>query len=94
MSSEKNSIVHSSHSLLIAVFIVVALSISVIVIGSNQSQITMAEQQQQQSQSNQTSSFLEQQPNLLGVSFDIDNVTFYHHMASVNGIQLYYVIGG
>jgi hypothetical protein len=95
MSCEKNSIVHSSHSLLIAVFIVVALSISVIVIGSNQSQITMAEQQQQQSQANQTSSILkQQQPNLLGTSFDIDNVTFYHHMASVNGIQLHYVIGG
>jgi pimeloyl-ACP methyl ester carboxylesterase len=31
---------------------------------------------------------------LLGVSFDIDNVTFSHHMASVNGIQLHYVTGG
>ncbi|MDW0149205.1 MAG: alpha/beta fold hydrolase, partial [Nitrososphaeraceae archaeon] len=28
------------------------------------------------------------------ISFDIDNVTFSHHMASVNGIQLHYVIGG
>ena len=28
------------------------------------------------------------------LSFDIDNVTFSHHMASVNGIQLHYVIGG
>jgi hypothetical protein len=28
------------------------------------------------------------------LSFDIDNVTFSHHMASVNGIQLYYVTGG
>ena len=25
------------------------------------------------------------------LSFDIDNVTFSHHMASVNGIQLHYV---
>ena len=31
---------------------------------------------------------------MLGVSFDIDNTRFYHHMASVNGIQLHYVIGG
>jgi pimeloyl-ACP methyl ester carboxylesterase len=31
---------------------------------------------------------------LLGVSFDIDNVTFSHHTASVNGIQMHYVIGG
>src|ERR687885_716656 len=28
------------------------------------------------------------------ISFDIDNVTFSHHMVSVNGIQLHYVIGG
>ena len=28
------------------------------------------------------------------ISFDIDNVTFSHHMAAVNGIQLHYVIGG
>ena len=28
------------------------------------------------------------------ISFDIDNVTFSHHMASVNGIQMHYVIGG
>jgi pimeloyl-ACP methyl ester carboxylesterase len=36
----------------------------------------------------------QQQPTLEGISFDIDNVTFSHHMASVNGIQLHYVIGG
>jgi pimeloyl-ACP methyl ester carboxylesterase len=31
---------------------------------------------------------------LLGTSFDIDNMTFSHHTASVNGIQMHYVIGG
>src|SRR5919112_1284325 len=36
----------------------------------------------------------EQQPTLEGISFQIDNMTFSHHMASVNGIQLHYVIGG
>ena len=35
---------------------------------------------------------LEQQPN--GNSFQIDNMTFSHNTASVNGIQLHYVIGG
>ena len=95
MSSRTNSIVHSSRSTVIVVFIVIASSISLIEIGSNQSQITMAQQQQQQSQVNQTSFVLkQQQPNLLGASFDIDNMTFSHHMASVNGIQLHYVIGG
>ena len=29
-----------------------------------------------------------------GISFQIDNVTFSHHTASVNGIQMHYVIGG
>ena len=94
MRSEKNTIVHSSHSIIIAVFIVIASSIFVIEIGSNQPQITMA-QQQQQSQSNETYSVLkQQQPNLSGTSFDIDNMTFSHHTASVNGIQMHYVIGG
>jgi pimeloyl-ACP methyl ester carboxylesterase len=51
-------------------------------------------QQQQPQVVNQTSSVLKQQPNLRGVSFDIDNVTFSYHMASVNGIQMHYVIGG
>jgi pimeloyl-ACP methyl ester carboxylesterase len=95
MSSKRNSIVDSSHSIIIiAVFLVIAISISVIGIVSNQPQITMAQQQQPQV-ANQTPSVLkQQQPNLIGVSFDIDNVTFSHHMASVNGIQLHYVIGG
>ena len=97
MSSERNSVVNSSHSIItIALFIVIASSIPVIGIVSNQPQITMAQQQEQQQSQvvNQTSSVLKQQTNLLGVSFDIDNVTFSHHMATVNGIQLHYVIGG
>jgi pimeloyl-ACP methyl ester carboxylesterase len=93
MSSEENSIVNSSHSIIIAVFLVIATSTSVIVIVSNQPQITMA-QQQQQSPFNQTSSIVKQQPPLPGSYFDIDNVIFSHHMASVNGIQIHYVIGG
>jgi Epoxide hydrolase N terminus len=28
------------------------------------------------------------------LSFEIDNVTFSHHTASINGIQMHYVIGG
>jgi pimeloyl-ACP methyl ester carboxylesterase len=95
MTNKKNSVVHSSPSLVISLFVVIATSISVIEIGSSQFQITAAQQQQQQSQVNQTSSVLkQQQPNLLGTSFDIDNMTFSHHTASVNGIQLHYVIGG
>jgi hypothetical protein len=47
---------------------------------------------QQQPQAHFTSA--EQQLLTEGNSFEIDNVTFSHHMASVNGIQLHYVIGG
>ncbi|MFZ0513289.1 MAG: alpha/beta fold hydrolase, partial [Candidatus Nitrosopolaris sp.] len=55
----------------------------------NQNQIGMAQQQNNQSSSALTS---QQQPN--GISFQIDNATFYHHMAVVNGVQIHYVIGG
>jgi uncharacterized alpha/beta hydrolase family protein len=51
----------------------------------NQNQTAIAQQQQEE----------EEQPLVTkDISFDIDNVTFSHHMASVNGIQLHYVIGG
>jgi pimeloyl-ACP methyl ester carboxylesterase len=36
----------------------------------------------------------QQQPFLEDLSFDIDGITFLHHMASVNGIQIHYVMGG
>jgi pimeloyl-ACP methyl ester carboxylesterase len=49
--------------------------------------------QQQTSLSNQQTTFDMEKP-IEDLSFEIDNVTFYHHMASVNGIQLHYVIGG
>jgi hypothetical protein len=57
-------------------------------IGPNQSQIAMAQQQQQQMQANQTlfsPSVEEQQQLLEDISFQIDNVTFSHHLASFNG---------
>jgi hypothetical protein len=97
MSHKKGFIIFHNAIYHIAVLIVVASSISPLVgIGSNQPQIIMAQQQQQQSQVNQTSSFddVVQQRPLGGISFQIDNVTFSHHMASVNGIQMHYVIGG
>ena len=80
-----------SHNLIyyVSVFIVVATCVCFFGIGSTQSQITNA---QQQPQANLT--FTEQQHLLDGISFQIDNVTFSHHMASVNGTQIHYVIGG
>ena len=74
--------------MIIVVIIVTTFSVNVIGIGSSQSQVTMA-QPPPQSQVNKTSSVL-----MEGISFEIDNMTFSHHMASVNGIQMHYVIGG
>ncbi|MGA8405442.1 MAG: hypothetical protein WB664_11550, partial [Nitrososphaeraceae archaeon] len=73
----------------VSVFIVVATSVCLFGIGSIQSQIANA---QLQPQVNLTST--ERQHLLDGISFQIDNVTFTHHMATVNGIQLHYVMGG
>jgi pimeloyl-ACP methyl ester carboxylesterase len=76
----------------IAALTVMIVSASPLVLYQQQS---IAQQQQQQSQSNQTSSMVkQQQPSLPGTSFEIDNMTFSHHTASVNGIQMHYVIGG
>ena len=75
----------------IAVLAVMIVSASPLVLYQQQS----IAQQQQQSQSNQTSSMVkQQQPSLPGTSFEIDNMTFSHHVTSVNGIQMHYVIGG
>ncbi|MGB7954667.1 MAG: hypothetical protein WCF23_11870, partial [Candidatus Nitrosopolaris sp.] len=64
-------------------------------LGLNQNQIAIAQQQKLHgSQNNQTSSFLTKQQQPTGIPFQIDNMTFSHHTASVNGIQLHYVIGG
>jgi pimeloyl-ACP methyl ester carboxylesterase len=98
MRNERSSIFHNSTIYHVAVFIVVASSISLLIgIGSNQSQVTMAQQPQQQMQANQTftPSVEEQQQLLEGISFQIDDVTFSHRMATVNnGTQIHYVIGG
>jgi pimeloyl-ACP methyl ester carboxylesterase len=103
MGNHKGSILHNIMYPL-GIFIVVAtLSISLLSgIGSNLSQITIAQlqqqPQQQQMQANNQTSFTpsaeEQQQLLEGISFQIDDVTFSHRMASVNGIQMHYVIGG
>ena len=67
----------------VAIFLAI-LVITVIIISSlslNKNQYAIAEQHKQP-------------PFNEDLSFDIDNVTFSHHTASVNGIQLHYVIGG
>ena len=73
----------------ISLFLVVGTFVSINGIGLNLSGTAFA---QPQPQANFTSIEQQQQPN--GISFQIDNVTFSHNTASVNGIQLHYVIGG
>ena len=79
-------------------FLIILLATSTVLIplGLNQNQIAIAQQQKLQGfQNNQTSSSsLTKQQHPTGMSFQIDNMTFSHHTASVNGIQLHYVIGG
>lgn len=80
---------HKPPDYIVALIISVA-GISLVVLSLAPLQITIA----QQTHLNQTFSDLKQHPFLQDISFDINNVTFSHHMASVNGIQLHYVIGG
>jgi hypothetical protein len=72
--------------------IVATFSIFMIFQISIQTQTALA--QQQLSQVNQSYSNLKQQPNFQGLLFDFDGVPFSHHMTTVNGIQMHYVIGG
>jgi len=55
---------------------------------------TQTQPQQLQRQTNETFSIPKDPSSLQGGLFSIDNVTFSHHTASVNGIQMHYVIGG
>jgi pimeloyl-ACP methyl ester carboxylesterase len=88
MSSRKSSISSLAFCITIAFFLVIVNSVSIN--GIDPSKTALA--QQPQPQANLTS--VEQQQLMDGISFEIDNVTFSHHTASVNGIQLHYVIGG
>jgi pimeloyl-ACP methyl ester carboxylesterase len=72
------------------IFLLILIAASTVLIPLlHQNQIGMAQQQ-----NNQTSSSLTNQQQPAGISFQMDNTTFYHHMALVNGVQIHYVIGG
>jgi pimeloyl-ACP methyl ester carboxylesterase len=63
-------------------FVVIGILISSLMLNPSHTAIAQQQPEQQQALA------------LNGTTFHIDNVTFSHHMASVNGIQLHYVIGG
>src|SRR5215212_1484958 len=92
---------HASHHVTAITFLLIGIIITtsisfVFPLVLNQNHTAMAQQQQSQA-NNQTlfSPSVEEQRQLLeGISFQLDDVTFTHHMASVNGIQMHYVMGG
>jgi hypothetical protein len=79
----------------IAALTVMILTAAPFVLHQQQRQQSIAQGQQQQEElslSNQTAFDIERP--IEDLSFEIDNMTFSHHTASVNGIQMHYVIGG
>ena len=81
MNEKENSLYYFSFSMIPFFIFIFSIFVVVISLSLEIDYTAMAEEQQQ-------SSFIED------LSFDIDNVTFSHHMTSVNGIQMHYVIGG
>src|SRR5918994_5558445 len=75
----------------IAALPVIILTASLFVLDQQQG-IAQGQEQEILSLSNQTA-FGIQMP-IQDLSFEIDNTTFSHHTASVNGIRMHYVIGG
>jgi pimeloyl-ACP methyl ester carboxylesterase len=75
---------HASRHMTAITFLIIGIITTgilfVFTLVSNQNHTAMAQQQQQQQ--------------LAGNSFQMDKMTFSHYMASVNGIQIHYVIGG
>ena len=92
MRGKVNSILHTSLCVILAILLAISTSISIFGSGSISPPTLLAQQQTQLPKSNFTSA--EQQLLTEGNSFEIDNVTFSHHTATVNGIQLHYVMGG
>jgi pimeloyl-ACP methyl ester carboxylesterase len=88
----------SKKSMLLILTITQVAAISVMILTAalfvlyQQQGIAHGQQQEILSLSNQTA-FDIQMP-IQDLSFEIDNMTFSHHTASVNGIQMHYVIGG
>ena len=89
----------NSKSLLFVLTIIQIAALTVMILTATpfvlhqQQGIAQGQQQQEElSLSNQTAFDIER--SIEDVSFDIDNMAFLHHTASVNGIQMHYVIGG
>jgi pimeloyl-ACP methyl ester carboxylesterase len=70
--------------LMVGIIIVTGISVGSFTFNQNQPAIAQQPRQHQQGQA----------PVSKDISFQMGNMTFSHHTASVNGIQMHYVIGG
>src|SRR3954453_21516240 len=84
--------VMQSRTKFLLIFLVTSTALSLL--GLNQNQIANAQQLQGFPNSLASSSSFTKQQQPTGIYISIDNMTFSHHTASVNGVQLHYVIGG
>ena len=84
--------VMQSRTKFLLIFLVTSTALSLL--GLNQNQIANAQQLQGFPNSLVSSSSFTKQQQPTGIYISIDNMTFSHHTASVNGVQLHYVIGG
>jgi len=82
MDRKDRSPIHASYQFTTTTFLIIGIittgTLFVFTLALNQNHTVVAQQQLV----------------LNGTSFQIDNMTFSHRLASVNGIQLHYVIGG
>jgi pimeloyl-ACP methyl ester carboxylesterase len=83
----------SQMSIVIAAALTVIIFISASLFALPQQQGLAQEQKQQKLSLTNRTAFDTNKP-IEDLSFEIDNMTFSHHTASVNGIQIHYVIGG
>jgi hypothetical protein len=74
--------------------LIVMFMVSFPIVVPYQQQQIMAQEQQQQKQSVFDQTAFDIKNPIKDLSFEINNVTFSRHTASVNGIQMHYVIGG
>lgn len=80
----------------LVIILVATSTVLVLSLGLNQNhQIAIAQQQSPVvNQTASSSSSLNQQQLLQGTSFQIENMTFTHRLAFVNGVYIHYVMGG
>jgi len=95
---DSNSLLHFSFCMITIFLTIIVLTVIIftsLTLNINHNAIAQQQQQLSTLENNQTLSNTKQQPPFIeDLSFDIVNVTFSHHMASVNGVQLHYIIGG